>query len=489
MPTCTTTAAATDTDTTVTDTNTRAQETDLGETDVGVSHLTVDSKAAAALTAETHDDGLPPPEESKLTLEATASGSRISPLNSISDEVKVNTLVKPPTGKSSTLQKTRKKSAKKTSVKSSAARTIAKSKNARPKAARAAEKSSKIEMDEADSSEAEEESVSAIPFSGDDFPQLVLDRSNDYSELANAFKKPLFNNPSRTLEIAYSQLLAVKEKRREAQRKKNAILQEYNQLREKFLQKKLELSLADDEVKAHSQIVGAWTRKVFDLELEEDCAWNTNYKKLKKYKESHGKLPPNAKKAKDEEEKSLSAWLDRIRRQKTQEDKGGDSGETGKKKPKKNKKFANDSPHRIEYLAELGVVWESHHENKWETMFQKLLHYKEEMGTLRFPPDDQCAATGDTELIALQKWVKSQVLSVRHGKKKTAETTKRLLDIGFDFEKWYARSGKKRRTKEEDDAVDDVGAIARNTMQEGDCRQPTTMMLASSDRNNVEMEV
>mmetsp|Transcript_11682 Transcript_11682/g.21062 ORF Transcript_11682/g.21062 Transcript_11682/m.21062 type:complete len:236 (+) Transcript_11682:113-820(+) len=180
---------------------------------------------------------------------------------------------------------------------------------------------------------------------------------------------------------------------------------------------------------------------------------------------------------------------DPSRRQKTQEDKGGDSDETGKKKPKKNKKFANDSPHRIECLAELGVVWESHHENKWETMFQKLLHYKEEMGTLRFPPDDQCAATGDAELIALQKWVKSQVLSVRHGKKKNAETTKRLLDIGFDFEKWYARSGKKRRAKEEDDAVDDVGVIARSTMQEGDCRQPTTMVLASSERENVEMEV
>ena len=67
-------------------------------------------------------------------------------------------------------------------------------------------------------------------------------------------------------------------------------------------------------------------------------------------------------------------------------------------------------------------------------MFQKLLIYKEEQGTLRFPSEDQCAATGDDELIALQKWVKSQVLSFRYGKKRDPEIVKRLLDIGFDFE-------------------------------------------------------
>ena len=78
-------------------------------------------------------------------------------------------------------------------------------------------------------------------------------------------------------------------------------------------------------------------------------------------------------------------------------------------------------------------------------MFQRLLIYKEEQGTLRFPSDEQCAATGDEELIALQKWVKSQVLAFRYGKKKRNPEivkTQKLLDIGFDFEKWFAKPNK-----------------------------------------------
>lgn len=153
----------------------------------------------------------------------------------------------------------------------------------------------------------------AIPFTIEEHPQLSIDNTKDYTSLASSFKKPLYNEPSRSLEIAYSQQAAARRQRQCSQRKKNAILKEYNALRDKFLQKKLELSLANDEIRGHSHIVGAWTRKVFDLELEEEpCPWNTNFGKLKEYKEEHGKLPPNIKKANGEDEKSLSMWLDRM---------------------------------------------------------------------------------------------------------------------------------------------------------------------------------
>lgn len=379
---------------------------------------------------------------------------------------------KPP--RKSPFQKKTSKSAKKTPVKSSAAKTVAKGKDARRKDVCLWHK-----MDDAESSE--EETAAAIPFSTEEFPQLTLDESKDYSELAAAFTKPLFNEPSRPLEIAYSQHLAVKKQRTQAQKKKNDILQEYNQLREKFLQKKLELSLANDEVKGHTQKVGVWTRKVFELELEEPCGWNTNCKKLKEYKEEYGKLPPHAKKVKDEEEKSLSTWLDRIRCQKNQEEKEDDSEEP-KRKRNKNKKFLRDYPHRLECLANLGAVWENHHETKWETMFQKLLIYKEEQGTLRFPSDDQCAATGDEELIALQKWVKSQVLTFRYGKTtKHPEIVKRLLDIGFDFEKWFAKPGKVKKEKGAK-----FNEIAKERVEEVDDRK---MPAREEGGDDVEMKI
>ena len=193
---------------------------------------------------------------------------------------------------------------------------------------------------------------------------------------------------------------------------------------------------------------------------------------------------------------SLNFIVTDSRGQKNQEDKEADE-DTGKKKHNKNKKFTNDSPHRIECLAELGVVWENHNESKWETMFQKLLVYKEEQGTLRFPSDDQCAATGDEELIALQKWVKSQVLSFRYGKKKNPEITKRLLDVGFDFEKWYAKPGKAKKMKEEkvanfdeiksteDEEMDD---IAKSMVEESYDTLPDVKMPAKEEVGDVEMK-
>eukprot|EP00581_Thalassiosira_minuscula_P007330 CAMPEP_0183702944 /NCGR_PEP_ID=MMETSP0737-20130205/874_1 /TAXON_ID=385413 /ORGANISM="Thalassiosira miniscula, Strain CCMP1093" /LENGTH=692 /DNA_ID=CAMNT_0025929633 /DNA_START=43 /DNA_END=2118 /DNA_ORIENTATION=- len=318
-----------------------------------------------------------------------------------------------------------------------------------------------------DSDDDEDAAPPPLPYTEEEYPQLKLDTQRDHSALVDSFQKPLFQpaNASEPLRIAYSHHRASSSARRSAQLKKNRVVHEYNALREKLTRKKLELSLANDEVSSLAAKAGTWTRKVFDLELEEDCTWNRNYQKLCLYKEEHGRLPPTSKKCKDEEEKVLASWLDRIRGQKNQEDKEADnpttnppSDETSKEQPpakkkrkttkasstkNSKKKYANDYPHRIECLTALGVVWEKHNENKWETMYQKLLVYKEEMGTLRFPTDEQCTATGDEELIALQKWVKGQVLHHRYGKKKknNAEYTKKLLDIGFDFDKWYAKPG------------------------------------------------
>lgn len=113
--------------------------------------------------------------------------------------------------------------------------------------------------------------------------------------------------------------------------------------------------------------------------------------------------------------------------------------------PKKSKIDLSDYPHRIEALKAFNVHFKEKTNNKFETMFQKLIDYKEEHGTLRFPSDEQCAASGDEEIIALQKWVKSQVLNFRYSKKKTDPAiVKRFVDIGFSFERWYAKPGKKK---------------------------------------------
>lgn len=364
------------------------------------------------------------------------------------------------------------KADRKIPVRSAAAKTVAKAKHARAKGGTKAKAVAAPKLLEEDES-SEEEQVTVIPFSTDEFPQLTLDESSDYTDLATAFKKPLFDDPSRPLEIAYSHRLAASNERKRAQKKKNDILVEYKKVKAKFQEKKLELSLANEEVKGHSQKVGVWTRKVFDLELDEPCQWNTNLKKLKEYKDEHGKLPPSSKKAIDEDQKPLCAWLDRIRGQRNKEE-TDTTKEKFEKKHNKNKKFIRDYPHRLESLAKLGVVWESRPENKWETMFGKLLEYQQEQGTLRFPTDEQCAATGDEALISLQKWVKNQVLNNRYGRNRNPAQIKRLLDIGFDFEKWYAKPGKARRSKgEKVESVDD-----------DDRKMP-----AKEERNDVEMKV
>ncbi len=149
--------------------------------------------------------------------------------------------------------------------------------------------------------------------------------------------------------------------------------------------------------------------------------------------------------------------------QKNHDDKGDDDDqvdgdESDEQRPKKKRQITLtrknsemcDYPHRIEKLVDLGVVFESRaREGRWDAMFKRLLAYREEHGTLRFPSDEQCAATRDAELIELQRWVKGQVLTHRYGRKSNSDAARRLADIGFDFDKWHAkpRGGEKKERK------------------------------------------
>lgn len=157
-----------------------------------------------------------------------------------------------------------------------------------------------------------------IEFSVEEYPQLAMDPNQDYSHLATSFTNPLFppeDAPtSKPLQIAYSHQAVAQYARSVAQSKKNSVLNEYKRIREKYLEKKLELSLANDEVKKCNQEAGMWTKKVFDLELEEPCDWNEKLNKLRKYKEEHDKLPPkNVSRCEEGDEKELAIWLEKMR--------------------------------------------------------------------------------------------------------------------------------------------------------------------------------
>jgi hypothetical protein len=277
----------------------------------------------------------------------------------------------------------------------------------------------------------------AIEFSTDEFPQLVVNEHEDYSELAGAFTKPLFAEPSRPLEIAYSQQTKMDYEKKIAQQKKADLAKECKQLREKLQEKKLALSLVNDEIKECNKKLGTWTRKVFDLELEEPCEWNTNYQKLIEYKQQHGKLP--SKKTQDEEEKALSVWLENVRHEKNEE---GDD----EKKGNKTKRLIDDYPHRLQSLEVLGINFGRRRDDTFEAMLQKLVEYKEEHGTLKFPSDEQCEKSKNLELISLQKWVKTQVVNYRSGKM-SPDAIRQLKDIGFSFEKWCLSKAKRTSKK------------------------------------------
>ena len=297
----------------------------------------------------------------------------------------------------------------------------------------------------------------AIEFSTDEFPQLAVDEHGEYSELAGAFTEPLFAEPSRPLEIAYSQQTKMDYQRKIAQQKKADILKECKKLREKLQEKKLALSLANDEIKDCNKQLGTWTRKVFDLELEEPCEWNTNYQKLSAYKQQHGKLP--SKKTQDEDEKALFVWLDNVRHEKNEED-------DDEKKGNKMKKLLHDYPHRLQSLEVLGINLGHRRDDTFEAMLQKLVEYKEEHGTLRFPSDEQCEKSKNLELLALQKWVKAQVLNFRSGKI-SPDAVKQLTDIGFSFEKWCLskakRTSKKKGSKKQEGTSEST-EVTENTV-------------------------
>lgn len=155
----------------------------------------------------------------------------------------------------------------------------------------------------------------------------------DYSHLAHSFKRPLFNNatslsstttntaisPSVPLHIAYTHHTNASNLHKRARQKSNALSKECKLLEEKLQKKQQELSLVNEELKRHTRAVGAWTRKVFDLELSEPCEWNMKYGKLKEYTErNHGRLPSpsllddtiDSNSKDDEEGRMLAAWLD-----------------------------------------------------------------------------------------------------------------------------------------------------------------------------------
>jgi hypothetical protein len=114
----------------------------------------------------------------------------------------------------------------------------------------------------------------------------------------------------------------------------------------------------------------------------------------------------------------------------------------------------DDYPHRQQSLEVLGISFGRRRDETFEAMLQKLVEYKEEHGTLRFPSDEQCEKSKNLELQSLQKWVKSQVVNFR-SRKMSPDAIRQLKEIGFSFEKWCLSkpkrtSKKKGSTKQEE---------------------------------------
>lgn len=278
-----------------------------------------------------------------------------------------------------------------------------------------------------------------IPFNLSEYPDLqeVFDSSqnnhnighdNNHTHLVRAFREPLFpKDPSPRLAIAYSHRTASVLERDHIKQQKQQILQELQDIRSQFAVKKQELLDTNSRLRASSQKVGAWTRKVFDLELKEPgCAWNEKFAALQEYVAAHNKIPEHCHKLKGSgTEKQLASFIANQR-----------------SKVKRKHKSCTKYPHRYQALEKLGVHWESENDARFETMFAKLLDFKKEHGTLRMPSLDLCKESGDEELIALHNWVFSQVGAFRYQlRTKKVEMVKRFLDIGFSFEKWYGTNG------------------------------------------------
>ena len=235
-----------------------------------------------------------------------------------------------------------------------------------------------------------------LPYNITDYPELQLDPT-DHSKLVHAFKEPIFyNKPSQILTIAYSHHTAAVEERKRIRAKKKATLHELQDIRKEFMTKKQELLDMNTKLKASSQKVGQWTNKVFELELKEpNCLFNDKLHKLQNYVNKHGKIPENHKKIHGSgEEKEIAAFVSNVR---NKVKKGEDCTMVAK------------YPHRKKALEECGIQWESEHDTRFETMFNKLLEYKREHGTFRMPSTDLIKESGDKELIELRNWIFSQV--------------------------------------------------------------------------------
>jgi len=267
------------------------------------------------------------------------------------------------------------------------------------------------------SNNAEEESADASP------AVVAIDESEDHSNLAHAFRQRLFpKDCSGTLSTAYSQRDATVQERKQLHKNKRVILSDLKALREQFYAKKRELLEMNSSLKANSKKLGGWNRKVFDLELQESCPWNDKLQKLRDYVDEHGKVPEMKKRKRGiGEEKMLATFIASV------------------KHKVNNHNFAKKYPHRAMALEDLGVNWGNENEAKFEMMFQKLLDYKREHGTLKLPSLKLCQESGCKELVKLHNWVFTQVSAFRYQlPTRNVEIAKRFLDIGFTFERWYA---------------------------------------------------
>lgn len=267
------------------------------------------------------------------------------------------------------------------------------------------------------SNNAEEESADASP------AVVAIDESEDHSNLAHAFRQRLFpKDCSGTLSTAYSQRDATVQERKQLHKNKRVILSDLKALREQFYAKKRELLEMNSSLKANSKKLGGWNRKVFDLELQESCPWNDKLQKLRDYVDEHGKVPEMKKRKRGiGEEKMLATFIASV------------------KHKVNNHNFAKKYPHRAMALEDLGVNWGNENEAKFEMMFQKLLDYKREHGTLKLPSLKLCQESGCKELVKLHNWVFTQVSAFRYQlPTRNVEIAKRFLDIGFTFERWHA---------------------------------------------------
>ncbi len=254
---------------------------------------------------------------------------------------------------------------------------------------------------------------------------LSPNANEDHSDLANAFKKRLFTNPTPTLEDAYNRRDAAAMKRKIIRERKKEVLSKAQQLRdeilhlrEKFRKKKEDLQNINSMLNQSSKEVGGWNKIVFDLELKENCAWNQKLQLLRDYiQENGGPPPPNSKqKILTSEERKINTFIKEI-----------------KKKIQQNHPSIHKYPHRKRAIEELGItlaISEEEKEKHFEYMLKKLIAYKREHGTYRMPKYDIVKSSRNNDLLLLHNWIFTEVT------KSMPAHTKRFREIGFSFDNW-----------------------------------------------------